>query len=270
MSSTSKIQGIDVSKYQSNVNWQSVKQAGIPFAFARATYGSTEVDSQFKTNWQAMKEAGIIRGAYHFFVAADDPTAQANLFISTLGSLSDSDLPPVIDIEADSGTSSTLVADVRTWLGVVEQKLGRAPMIYTAPSYWNEYMTDDFGSYPLWVAEYGVSSPKSVNGWGAWAFWQYSESGDLAGLNPVDLDYFNGSLNDLMAFIHSSAGSSVSMQPAPSAPPATDSTRTYTVQSGDTLGSIASRYGVTTDALAEANDIKNENVIEVGQVLTIP
>lgn len=204
MSSTSRIQGIDVSKWQSNVNWQSVKEAGIPFAFARATYGKTEVDSQFKTNWQAMKEADVIRGPYHFFVAADDPTAQADLFISTVGSLGGNDLPPVLDVETDSGTSSTLVADVRTWLDVVEQKLGRRPMIYTSPSYWNEYMTDDFGSYPLWVAEYGVSSPKSVNGWSAWTLWQYSESGDLAGLNPVDLDYFNGSLDDLLALIRSS------------------------------------------------------------------
>lgn len=201
MASTSKTQGIDVSKWQGSVNWQSVKEANIAFAFARATYGSTEVDSEFNSNWQAMKEAGIIRGPYHFFVAADDPTAQADLFISTVGSLDRNDLPPVIDIEADSGTSSTLVADVQTWLDLVEEKLGRKPIIYTSPSYWNEYMTNDFGGYPLWVAEYGVSAPKSVNGWSTWSFWQYSQSGDLGGLNPVDLDYFNGSQNDLLAFL---------------------------------------------------------------------
>lgn len=279
MSSTSRTQGIDVSKWQSKVNWQSVKEAGIAFAFARATYGDTEVDSQFKTNWQAMKEVGIIRGPYHFFVAADDPTAQANLFLETVGSLDSADLPPVIDVEADSGTSSTLVADVRTWLDLVEQGLGRRPIIYTSPSYWNQYMTDDFGSYPLWVAEYGGSAPKSVNGWGAWTFWQYSESGNVGGLNPSDLDYFNGSPGDLTAFIHSLAGPVISPAPAVSAtpapnptpaPPPTDSTQTYRVQPGDTLGSIASRYGVTVDALAEANNIENPNLIEVGQTLTIP
>jgi lysozyme len=269
MSSTSRTQGIDVSKYQSQVNWQSVKEAGITFAFARATYGKTEVDSQFKNNWQGMKDENIIRGAYHFFIASDDPTAQANLFISTVGSLGSSDLPPVLDVEADSGTSSTLVADVQTWLDVVEQKLGRTPIIYTSPSYWNEYMTDDFGSYPLWVAEYGVSSPKSVNGWSTWTFWQYSDTGDVGGLNPADLDYFSGSLDDLLAFIHSSAGSIISTTPAPSSP-STDSTRTYTVQAGDTLSSIASRNGVTLAALEQANSIDNPNLIEVGQVLTIP
>jgi lysozyme len=267
MSSTSNAQGIDVSKWQSNVNWQNMKEAGVAFAFARATYGNTEVDSEFKTNWQGMKDAGIIRGTYHFFVAADDPTAQANLFVNTVGSLDSGDLPPVLDVEAESGTSSTLVADVQTWLDVVEQKLGRKPIIYTGPSYWNEYMTNGFGSYPLWVAEYGVSEPKSVNGWNAWTFWQYSETGYMGGLNPADLDYFNGSLEDLSAFINSLPAPAARATPAPS--PA-DSSRTYTVQSGDTLGGIAARYDVTLSALEQANNIENANLIEVGQVLTIP
>jgi lysozyme len=267
MSSTSRVQGIDVSKWQSKVNWQSVKEASIAFAFARATYGNTEVDSEFKSNWQGMKDADIIRGPYHFFVAADDPTAQANLFVNTVGSLDSGDLPPVLDVEADSGTSSTLVADVQTWLDAVEQMMGRRPIIYTAPSYWNQYLTDGFSSYPLWVAEYGVSAPKSVNGWSEWTFWQYSESGNVGGLNPADLDYFNGSLESLSAFINSLAGPAIRTTPVPS--PA-DSARTYTVQSGDTLSSIAARYDVTLSALEEANNIENANLIEVGQVLTIP
>ena len=267
MSSTSRLQGIDVSKWQSSVNWQSVKQAGVKFAFARATYGNTEVDSQFKTNWQGMKDAGILRGAYHFFVAADDPGEQARLFISTVGSLDAGDIAPVIDVEADSGTSSTIVSDVQTWLEAVEQQLGRTPIIYTSPSYWNEYLTDQFGRYPLWVAEYGVSSPKSVNGWNTWTFWQYSQSGSLGGVNPVDLDYFNGSSEELLAFTQSQAMPSAAATPEPQV---TGSTNTYTVQSGDTLSSIAARYGTTVAALEQANDIKNPNVIEVGQVLTIP
>lgn len=268
MSSTSNIQGIDVSKWQANVNWPSVKAAGKTFAFARATYGSSEVDSMFKTNWQAIKDANIIRGAYHFFLAADDPTAQAELFINTVGSLEDGDLPPVLDVEQQSGTSKTLVADVRTWLEMVAQKLGRTPIIYTGPAYWNEYMTGDFGSYLLWVAEYGVSQPKQVNGWSKWTFWQYSETGSVSGIsNNVDLDYFNGSLDELMALTESSGEQTAAITPAPVV---ADSATTYTVQEGDTLGSIAARYGVSLDALAQANNIENPNLIEVGQQLTIP
>lgn len=45
---------------------------------------------------------------------------------------------------------------------------------------------------------------------------------------------------------------------------------TYTVQAGDTLAEIAAAYGVTLDAIVEANDIVNVDVIEVGDVLVIP
>jgi len=279
MSSTNRLSGIDVSYYQGTVNWQSVKEAGNTFAFARATYGSSKVDSKFSANWSAMKAAGIIRGTYHFYVSANDPTAQANLFLQTVGHLESNDLPPVLDVEAGGGTTN-LVNGVQQWLDIVEQGLGRTPMIYTGVSFWNDNMTSGFGRYPLWVAEYGVSTPKKVNGWSTWAFWQYSQSGSVAGMNPVDLDYFNGSLDDLLALIGASASgpatpllpesSEADTPPAETAPPPAASTQTYTVKSGDTLGSIASRYGTTVDAICEANDIDNPNLIYVGQVLIIP
>ncbi len=271
--SSNMVSGIDVSYYQGSIDWQSVKDAGTAFAFARATYGTTKVDPQFSVNWQVMKNAGVTRGAYHFFVASEDALDQANLFINTVGSLSSGDLPPVLDVEAGSGTSGSLVNDVQIWLSAVEQKLGLTPMIYTAPSYWNEYMNADFGKYPLWVAEYGVTTPKSVKGWSGWTFWQHSQSGSVAGIEgTVDLDYFNGSLSELLAFANGSPGVSVSEtteQPSAQLNTQTNN-QTYTVQSGDTLSTIAERYGVTVETICQANGIENPNQIEVGQVLIIP
>jgi len=62
--------------------------------------------------------------------------------------------------------------------------------------------------------------------------------------------------------------------PAPGAPPPTavpgGSTSTYTVVPGDTLGRIASRFGTTVAAIAQANGIANPNLIFAGQTLTIP
>ncbi len=57
---------------------------------------------------------------------------------------------------------------------------------------------------------------------------------------------------------------------ADDAPPADDKPNTYTVQPGDTLGKIAAKFGVDTNALASASGIDNPNLIYVGQVLTIP
>lgn len=57
--------------------------------------------------------------------------------------------------------------------------------------------------------------------------------------------------------------------PAAPAPPAGHQ-ETYTVQAGDTLAEIAARFGVTIQALVQANNIENVDYIEVGQVLVIP
>ncbi len=58
--------------------------------------------------------------------------------------------------------------------------------------------------------------------------------------------------------------------PPPSPPPGGGGGGSYTVQPGDTLNRIAVRFGVTVQAIAQANGIANPNLIFVGQVLTIP
>ena len=53
-------------------------------------------------------------------------------------------------------------------------------------------------------------------------------------------------------------------------PTAAAQPQTYVVQEGDTLQAIAQRFGTTIAALKAANDIKDEDLIEAGQVLTLP
>jgi lysozyme len=198
--------GIDVSHYQGTVDWAKVKGAGNSFAFAKATESVGVVDAMFATNWPAMKDAGLLRGAYHFYHAAENATDQATHFLEVV-QLAPGDLPPVLDIESgglEGQSSSALVEGVTTWLGLVQEQTGFTPMIYVSPSFANEYLQSKFGAYPLWVAEYGVSQPKTTNGWSTWAFWQHSQSGTMSGVSgPVDLDTFNGSQAGLQAFAHS-------------------------------------------------------------------
>ncbi|HKG23872.1 MAG TPA: GH25 family lysozyme [Blastocatellia bacterium] len=195
--------GVDVSHFQGAVNWDEVKGAGSSFAFTKATEGLNTVDPMFAANWPAMKDAGLLRGAYHFFHASEDATAQANHFMGIVR-LQPGDLPPVLDVESgglDGVSSSALVEGVTTWLGLVQQKTGFTPMLYVSPSFANGYLESKFGAYPLWVAEYGVSQPRATNGWEAWTFWQHSQSGAISGVNgTVDLDTFNGSAARLQAF----------------------------------------------------------------------
>jgi lysozyme len=295
MSAETKIQGIDVSHFQGTVNWQEVKQAGMKFAIVKATEGQTSVDSQFTNNWQNIKAAGLLRGAYHFFDAGIDGTAQARHFLQ-IAPVAAGDLPPVIDVEAAaSANNATILQEVQNWLNTVEQALNRLPMIYTTASFWNSHLNHNFGNYPLWVAEYGVTVPKIPAGWSNWQFWQYSQSGKVIGVTgSVDMDYFNGSYDDLLAFLQlaepqdhsaeaSDAGASAGNAPAPAEPDeqattttsnsesaSTTTATTYTVKAGDTLSRIAAHYGISADALAQANHISDPNKIYVGQVLTIP
>lgn len=275
MQSNTSVSGIDVSHYQGVVDWQAVKTANIGFAFAKASEGEAIVDAHFDANWQGMKAAGLLRGAYHFFDSTVDPVAQAKNFLNAVGSLAAADLPPVLDIEIFRGPygSSSLANNVLTWLNTVQAALGRTPMIYTGPSFWNQNMNNQFGAYPLWVAEYGVSTPRIPNGWSAWTFWQSTQNGTAAGVSGnVDSNVFSGSSADLLAFVQgSTSGEQIATTAASTTPaPVTNGSRSYTVQSGDTLSDIATQFGVTVNQIAAANRIQNPNAIGVGQVLAIP
>ena len=263
--------GIDVSHYQGAVDWRAVKGAGICFAFAKATDGIAERDPCFGSNWREMKEAGIVRGAYHFFRAAQDATGQAQHFAQRLQqvTLEAGDLPPVLDVEITDGVDNQVLVDrVRTWLDAIEQELGRRPLIYTDHAFWSAHMTDRFGHYPLWIAAYEVDRPPLPEGWENWIFWQFSQKGQMSGVQgDVDLDRFNGSRDDLGAFLQS-PGKWTATETAPET--AATKTRTFTVQPRDSLDGIAARYGVTGAELAKTNKIDDPNRIAVGQVLKIP
>jgi lysozyme len=193
---------IDVSHFQGSVNWAEVVAAGIVFAFAKATDGITYVDPEFATNWAAMKSAGLLRGAYHFFEPTDDAESQANNFLSAV-SLGSGDLPAVLDVEITGGVSSAeLWSGVSTWLQAVQESTGKQPILYIAPDFWNDNSPDlALTSYPLWLADY-ASTPTLPDGWTTWKFWQHSETGTVSGVSgSVDLDLFNGTLQQLRAWI---------------------------------------------------------------------
>ena len=61
-----EVHGIDVSKYQGDIDWNSVYGSGVKFAWIKATEGGDRVDDKFEQNWTRAKEAGLPRGAYHF------------------------------------------------------------------------------------------------------------------------------------------------------------------------------------------------------------
>jgi GH25 family lysozyme M1 (1,4-beta-N-acetylmuramidase) len=210
------VRGVDVSKYQGSIDWKQVAAHGIKFAIARVGDGQSYVDPDFGANWAGMKAHGIIRGTYQFFRAGDDPIKSADNFVKTIkahGGMVAGDLPPVLDVEVQDGVSdATLRAHALKWLEHVEAALGKRPMIYSAPGFWNTIGAgSEFTKYTLWVANWQTSCPSMPSSWSSWKFWQDADNGHVPGISGnVDTDYFNGSLADLKAFAGATSGGGTS------------------------------------------------------------
>lgn len=198
--STQIVRGVDVSHFSGKVNWPRVMSAGIAFAYAKATEGNDYVDPTFTRHWSDMKDAGIPRGAYHFFIIDDAPHTQAANFINNVPALP-GDLPPVVDVEhVGKKPDPDRIAELRTWLEIVEEHYGVKPMIYTSINFWNKNLDDEFADFPLWIAHYGDEEPQLPEGWSQWRMWQYTQAGNIDGIEKiVDISYLKdlpGLLND--------------------------------------------------------------------------
>lgn len=190
------IHGIDVSRYQDVIDWESVQAMHVEgvklgFSFIKATEGNESVDRYFKRNWKRTREAGLTRGAYHFFIASKSGKTQAEHFIKTV-ELQPGDLPPVLDVERTNGVPIKKLRErVREWLVTVENYYGVRPIIYTYVDFYQQVLKDEFDDYPLWVAHYLQKEKPRI--YRPWHFWQYSEQGHVNGIfYKVDFNAFNG------------------------------------------------------------------------------
>ncbi len=261
------VPGIDVSYWQSGIDWPKVRATGQRFVNIKATEGETYADPTFPADWSGAKASGLLRAAYCFFHPKQDPKKQSDFFCSTVQAQNDpGELPPVLDLEVTDGlTPDKIVPRVKTWLDATEAAFGRKPMIYGGVAFLETNLTvlgggppDWAKDYPFWLGWYPQQytdgmTPLMPRGWFQWNFWQYSESGYINGINTkVDLDVFNGTLQDLYNF----AGAQ-----APSQVPGT-----HIVAAGDSFESIANKYGVTVRELVSANP----QLLQPSDKLTVP
>ncbi len=194
------VHGIDVSRYQKQVDWPLVASQSVQFAFVKATEGASMQDSFFCKNWDAMRSAGLLRGAYHFFRPGTSAEAQALNFLATVD-LQHGDLPPVLDVEVTDGYPSQWVADgIRTWLAIVGNHWKIRPIVYTNQKFYNQHLAGHLPEFPLWIARYtNWNNPELADGH-PWHFWQYGCQGRLQGIaGDIDFNVFNGHLADLQA-----------------------------------------------------------------------
>lgn len=200
----SRAPGIDVSRWQGEINWGRVAAAGYRFSVIRAAIGNYYTDPRFYVNWDGAKEAGLLTSAYHVVVPDRPADSQMERFFDILDGRS-SDLPLVLDVELSHGVSpEDITATVQTCAELIEEEdNGRRPVIYTARWFWDPNVLDgpNWAEYDLWVAHYGVNAPSLPSSWDDWRFWQHSDQGEVPGISSAtDLNWFNGSDEDLLEY----------------------------------------------------------------------
>jgi lysozyme len=192
------VHGVDVSRWQGNINWPKLKAHGANFAFIKATDGGDRLDPAFRRNWKGAEAAGVKRGAYHFFFWCRSGESQARWFIRNVPREAGA-LPPVIDVEwtrSRACPKRPSPANVRkkmsSFMDALEAHYGQRPIIYTAPDFYEDNLQGAFPNHPFWlraVAEH----PSKVYPGRKWIFWQYSGTGLSKGVGEkIDLNVFNG------------------------------------------------------------------------------
>lgn len=183
--------GIDVSSHQGNIDWASVKAAGINFAIIRVGYrgsqtGALVEDSCFKKNIQGATANGINVGVYFFTQATTEAEAveEASMAL-TLCSGYNLSYPIFVDTENGSGAARANGLDkgARTACVAAFCKTiangGRKAGVYASKSWYNNKIdASAFSNYFIWVAQYNTT----CNYKGKYNMWQYSSKGSVPGI----------------------------------------------------------------------------------------
>ncbi len=266
-SSDPQYQGIDVSNWQGYIDYRQVRESGIEVVYIKSSQGSNIKDAYFDINYENAKANGLKVGFYHFLTATNTREAEqeAQFFASVIAG-KQPDCKLVMDYEIFGGVSveeSNNIAQV--FLESVKRLTNKEVIVYSDLSNARDRFSRNIAdNYELWIAYYGdYNNLRNIQtSWERWIGVQYTDRGYVPGIRGnVDRDLYTENI-----FL-----SDTSEIPNTDNPNDDINTETvfYTVQSGDTLSSIASRYGTTVQELVNINHLANPNLIYPGETLRI-
>lgn len=190
--------GIDVSKWNKEIDWEKVKGDGIEFAIIRCGYrgassGALVLDPMYKRNIEGAIEAGIPVGVYFFTQALDEVEAveEASMVISLIEDY-DVDYPVFLDSESAGGRgrADALEAEERTkihkaFLETIASA-GYETGIYASRNWLNDELDmTEVSEYRTWLAEYADIPVYDKY----YHMWQYTSKGSVDGIETrVDLN----------------------------------------------------------------------------------
>ena len=188
------LKGIDVSKYQGQVDWEKVKADGIEFAILRAGYGMYEnqIDPTFERNYSECKRLGIPIGTYWYTYATSKAEAikETEVYLKALKDKT-TELPNFMDIEYEpdiKALSRQLRTDLcNTFMEKIE-KAGFKTGLYCSYDWIKNWLYEkQLTKWDKWIAQYSSNCNYSGSDL---AIWQYTSKGRVNGISGnVDLDY---------------------------------------------------------------------------------
>ena len=187
------LRGIDVSRWQGNINWNLVKESGISFAILKAG-GSDEgcyTDPTFERNYAGAKAAGIPVGAYYYVgplcTSKEAGIADAQRFLNIIKGKT-FEYPVYIDLESTNPPAKQGATTATIAFCEFMENNGYFVGIYASDvsGFCDRLDLSRLSAYSKWVARYG-SKPQYVN---SYDMWQYSDKGSISGIiGNVDMDY---------------------------------------------------------------------------------
>ncbi|MDO5521454.1 MAG: GH25 family lysozyme [bacterium] len=258
--------GIDVSKWQSDINWAKVKQDGIDFAIVRVAYGaSSAAEDKYQQNLKGANANGIPVGVYIYSKATtvDMAKKEAQYVLSIIKGYNIT-YPVCYDIEDDDIqgklSNKTNTSMVKAFFDVIE-KAGYTGMLYTGDKFSEAHLNmNELTMYDWWIPHYATSSyyyPYKGN----YHFkdgtekvlcqyykhyhrmWQYSERGKVNGINGyVDMNYELDLKEETTGMVY------VDLK---------KDQQSYVAGDRDTIKTIATKFGITAEELVKQNPTYN-------------
>ncbi|MCB1364785.1 MAG: glycoside hydrolase family 25 protein [Rhodobacteraceae bacterium] len=194
------VHGIDVSRWQGEIDWATARAAGVSFVYIKATEGGDVADPAFSAYRRGAKAAGVRYGAYHYFYFCRPAAEQARWFIRHVPRDAGA-LPHVLDMEWNPHSptctlrpdGATVRAEARTFLSILERHYGRRPLVYTTVDFFRETGIGRLAGTEFWLRSV-AGHPRQVYPGAFWTLWQYTGTGLVPGVEgKVDLNVFRGS-----------------------------------------------------------------------------
>jgi lysozyme len=190
---------IDLSHWQSPVDFAQVAEAGIVAAIGKATQGVLHVDPMYAQYRSEALQAGLRWGSYHFGTT-DDPAMQVSLYLQAAMPADDQLL--CLDFESAGNGGGMTLLQARAFVEGVQAATGRWPMLYGG-AYLKACLAGQpdpvLRQCPLWLAQY-AGMPILPPGWDAWTLWQFTDNArDIPGVVRCDRSRYAGSDDVLRA-----------------------------------------------------------------------